>query len=449
MSESNILSTIDNVSWFVFDKVYPADTTNTALQEFAQNDGVMPGRYVCIRGGKKIYRKEYNGSEFEYATIFDLGDIDIEYTAKVDNKSIESVDEEGEDYLRLKLDPRTDNLLEYDENGVRVILPEINTDTVKFTDDLTITNPIGVITQKMIDDNDGSVQFSARNKSVSEVFSSLLSEAKDPSVDTPSVSFSASGGSGEVGTSYTLPTATLKVTDVGSYTYGSKDTAGTKYDASDTGVIFAKGDMSVKFGSNTVKNTSNLTTNGSISVQATDTEALYTDSVKKYKFSATAKYTESDRVPLNNLGNKVNSKKITTASITIEDKEVSFTGWRKMFMGTITDASANITSDVIRGLTLITEKAVTKTAKTFTVPVGATKIIVAFPASLTSKEPTFEYFTMSWEGFSGFIKEAKTIDVADARGEENGLKAYTVYTFTHSSPSGFEAATQYRVTLNA
>lgn len=322
-------------------------------------------------------------------------------------------------------------------------------DNVYFKDDITVTTPVGTITQTKIDEGNGSATLDASGKTVSQVLGSLLAEAKDPTVDSPSVSFSVSGGSGEVGTSYTLPTATLKVTDVGSYTYGSKDANNVKYGASDTGVLFKTGDMSVTFGDNTVKNTSDLTTNGSISVKATDDATLYTDTAKKYKFSATAKYTESDRVPLNNLGNKVESKKITTASISIDDKEVSFSGWRKMFMGTVTDASAAITSDVIRGLTLVSEKAVTKTAKTFTVPVGATKIIVAFPASLTSKDPTFEYFTMSWEGFSGFVKEKDTINVADARGGENGLKAYTVYTFTHSSPSGFEAATQYRVTLNA
>ena len=318
-------------------------------------------------------------------------------------------------------------------------------DNVYFKENLTVTTPIGTITQTKINEGNGSATLDAQGKTVSQVLGSLLAEAKDPTVDNPSVSFSVSGGSGEVGTSYTLPTATLKVTDVGSYTYGSKDAAGTKYAAAETGVVFAAGDMSVTFGDNTVKNTSDLTTNGSISVKATDDTTLYTDSTKKYKFSATAKYTESDRIPLNNLGNKVESKKITTASITIDPKEVSFTGWRKMFMGTVTDASAAITSDVIRGLTLVKEQ-VSKSAKTFTVPVGATKIIVAFPKSYTSKAPKFEYFTMSWEGFSGFV-EADTVQVADARGGENGLKEYTVYTFTHSSPSGFEAATQYRVTL--
>ena len=318
-------------------------------------------------------------------------------------------------------------------------------DNVYFKEDITVTTPVGTITQTKIDQGNGSATLDAEGKTVSQVLGALLAEAKDPSVDSPSVSFSVSGGSGEVGTSYTLPTATLKVTDVGSYTYGSKDANNVKYGASDTGVLFKTGDMSVTFGTNTVNNTSDLTTNGSISVTATDTATLYTDSAKKYKFSATAKYTESDRVPLNNLGNKVDSKKITTASITIDDKEVSFSGWRKMFMGTVTDASAAITSDVIRGLTLVSEQ-VSKSAKTFTVPVGATKIIVAFPKSFTSNAPKFEYFTMSWEDFSGF-EAVDTVQVADARGGENGLKEYTVYTFTHSSPDGFEAATQYRVTL--
>lgn len=320
-------------------------------------------------------------------------------------------------------------------------------DNVYFKEDITVTAPVGTITQDAINKGNGSATLSAEGKTVSQVLGSLLAEAKDPSVDLPSVSFDVSGNNGEVGTSYTLPTATLKVTDVGSYTYGSKDAAGTKYAAADTGVVFAAGDMSITFGDNTVTNESDLTTNGSISVKATDTATLYTDTVKKYKFTASAEYTESDRVPLNNLGDKVESKKIASGSITFDTnpKEVSFTGWRKMFMGTVTDASAAITSDVIRGLSLVSEK-VSKSAKTFTVPVGATKIIVAFPKAYTSNEPLFEYFTMSWEGFSGF-ESIGTVQVADARGGENGLKDYTVYVFTHSSPDGFEAATQYRVTL--
>ena len=114
-------------------------------------------------------------------------------------------------------------------------------------------------------------------------------------------------------------------------------------------------------------------------------------------------------------------------------------------MGTISDNSETIDSELIRGLTLVNKQA-SKSAQEFTVPVGATKIIVAFPSTYSTKTPKFEYFTMSWEDFSGFVS-AGTVQVADARGGENGLKDYTVYTFTHASPTGFEADTKYRVTL--
>ena len=336
----------------------------------------------------------------------------------------------------------------YVYNGSTWIATEGNysADNVYFKEDLTVTTAVGTVTQDKIDEGNGSVTLSAEGKTVSQVLSSLLAEAIDPTVDTPSVSLSASGGSGEVGTSYTLPTATLKVTDVGSYTYGSVDDNGNKYGSADTGVVFAAGDMTISFGDNTVSNESDLTTDGSISVTATDTETLYLDSAKSYTFKATAEYTESEnRVPVNNLGNKVEDKKIESASLSISDKTVTFSGWRKMFMGTVTDASAAITSDVIRGLTLVSKQA-SKSAQTFTVPVGATKIIVAFPSNYSTKTPKFEYFTMSWEEFGGFVS-AGTVKVADARGGENGLKDYTVYTFTHASPAGFEADTQYRVTI--
>ena len=334
----------------------------------------------------------------------------------------------------------------YDGSNWSATEGNYSADNVYFKEDLTVTAAIGTITQSKIDDGNGSVSLAAEGKNIAEVLSSLFAEAIDPTVDLPSVSLSASGGSGEVGTSYTLPTATLKVTDVGSYTYGSKDASNNKYDSTNTGVVFAAGDMTLSEGENTVENESDLTTNGSISLTATDNATLYTDDVKGYVFRATAEYTASaDRVPVNNLGNKVEDKKITSGAVTVSDKTVTFTGWRKMFMGVLTDNSVELTSDVIRGLSLVNKQA-SKSAQEFTVPVGATKIVVAFPASYSTKTPKFEYFTMSWEEFSGFTS-AGTIKVADARGGENGLMDYTVYVFTHASPTGFEADTKYRVTI--
>lgn len=130
------------------------------------------------------------------------------------------------------------------------------------------------------------------------------------------------------------------------------------------------------------------------------------------------------------------------AGTTPEKSDTIYT-FRKMFAGGVTDAAAEITSDVIRGLS--TGVQATTAATEFAAKVGDTKLIFAYPSTLSTKEPTFEYFTMSWEGFAGFTKQTTTVNVADARGGENGLKAYTVYTYT---PTGaFEAGTKFRVTF--
>ena len=98
---------------------------------------------------------------------------------------------------------------------------------------------------------------------------------------------------------------------------------------------------------------------------------------------------------------------------------------------------------------LVNEKASTS-AKEFTVPTGATKIIVACPKGYVISK--CEYFTMSWEEVALFPELSSMVPVADYRGndaEGNPInpKDYHVYVFTHASPSGFEADTKYRVTL--
>lgn len=314
-----------------------------------------------------------------------------------------------------------------------------NAKNVYFDQNLTFTYQFG----KYKPDSSGSVSIPTYDDGMSlyDMLMKTHSEEKNPTVDTPSISFTTGNQSGEVGSKYTIPTATLKVTDVGSYTYGSKDANDKTYSAEDTGVTFAVGDVTITQGATSKSNESALGKNGTLALQATtDGETLFTDTTITYAFSAKADYTESDRVPVTNLGNKVDSLKIKSGSLTGNCSAV-MTGWRKMFMGTVTDASAAITSDVIRGLTLV-NKQVQTTAQTFTVPVGTAKIIVSAPKGYSIAK--VEYFTMSWEEFSGFV-QAESVQVADARGGANGLTEYTVYTYTPAS--AFEADTQFRVTL--
>lgn len=270
--------------------------------------------------------------------------------------------------------------------------------------------------------------------SLEALLSGMLQQELNPSASIPTASISVSGSNGEVGTSYTLPTATLKIDSVGSYTYGPA-----------TGITFAIGDVELKQGSNSKKNESVMGQDSTIKLAATDTATLYTDSAKSYKFTATASHSEG-AVPVTNLGNEYPNAKIAAGDITIADKTATFTGWRRIFGGGTT--AADINSANIRALAQLkkTSDSVPTTSGgkgiVFNAAQGSTKVVFAYPSSWTTKTPKFEIFTMAWGATEGF--EKSTVNVADARGGESGLKEYTVYTYTPATPLAAEN-TQYCV----
>lgn len=221
-----------------------------------------------------------------------------------------------------------------------------------FNTDMTVTYKFG----KYEPDSTGSITVPTSGKTVYEALLDAFAEAKDPSVDYPSVSISVSGGTGEVGTTFTRPTATLKIDDVGSYTYGSKDGSDNKYDAADTGVVFAIGDVTLKRGDdNTISNETAMVKDSTLKLQANSGETTYGDSAISYTFTATASYTASDRVPVNNLGAKKPDLQIGDGSATVTSQTAKFTGVRKCFYGyklaadALTDPTA-ITSAQVRAL---------------------------------------------------------------------------------------------------
>lgn len=244
-----------------------------------------------------------------------------------------------------------------------------------FTEDMTVTYAFG----KYTPDSTGSVTVPTKDKSVYDALLDAFAEAKDPTVDYPSVSISVSGGSGEVGTTFTRPTATLKIDDVGSYTYGSKDANDVKYDAAATGVVFAVGDVVLKNGDdNTTTNEAAMEKGSTITLQAAAGETTYGDTAIKYTFTGTASYTESDRVPVNNLGTKVPNLQISSAAATVESKTATFTGKRKCFWGyrLVADALADpaaITSAQVRDSKIL-EKSDYSLPTTYDVPFGTKQV---------------------------------------------------------------------------
>ena len=281
--------------------------------------------------------------------------------------------------------------------------------------------------------------------SLQNVLSSMLQQELYPTADDkPSASISVSGGSGEVGSSYTLPTATLTIDDVGSYEYGDKA----------TGITFAINSVELKQGSNSKKNDAVMSKGSTLRLQATDTDTLYTDSAKSYTFTATASYEQAPNIPVTNLGNPYEAARIPAGNVSISSKTATFSGYRLMFAGGTT--ASTIDSKAIRALKYNrkhTSKPSTSSYFEFQAEVGDTSVIFAYPSSVTGT-PKVETYTMSWGPAVGFEAAdpdtgiAYTAQVADYRGSNaddtlNGATTYKYLKFKFASPC--EATTKYRV----
>jgi hypothetical protein len=157
-------------------------------------------------------------------------------------------------------------------------------------------------------------------------------------------------------------------------------------------------------------------------------------------FTASATYSDAP-VKNNNLGQKC--KENWFAGDTVSSSAYNIVGKRNLFYGTGVGSVPTITSDVVRGLTN------TKLAPTqgysfnVNVDVGQQYIVIAYPADLRDIN-NITYVEANDSGMvTNFTKQ--TIDVADARGGENGLKSYKIYTYEMAIPAA--AGMTFKVTI--
>lgn len=303
-----------------------------------------------------------------------------------------------------------------------------SSDSVYFDENLMVTTPIGTITQEMIDENGGAAILNASNKNMTQVLASLLAEEKNPEVDLPSATFTTFGGSGEVGTTFTLPTATLTITDIGSYTYGSTDGI-EKYSSGDTGVTFEPGSVVLSYGTKDQLNTKALGNQSTLSITASGNN-MYEDSPAEFIFKAIANYkASSNRIPITNLGNTVEDLKIIDGSISIEDITAKFVGYRNSFFGSNT-SPVELNSSNIRGLAQKENSSVN--TLTLSVVEGTKQVIIAVPAGrkVTKIEDTVAFGTNIFQAFV----LTDTILVEGANGYD--AKRYNVYVYTPATALG-------------
>lgn len=249
---------------------------------------------------------------------------------------------------------------------------------------------------------------------IDEIVKMLVQKAVPATYTKPTLSLANNGGqaSGNVEAGSSV-TPKLKATF-------------TKNDAGDLSAI-------------SISNASTAVAEGTASPLTYDGEAIVIGD-ETVTFTASATYGDAP-VKKNNLGQE--SKENWFAGSTVASSSYSITGKRNLFYGTGVGEIPTIDSAFVRGL-VNTKLAPTQGYSwSITVDVGQQYIAFAYPATLRDVNQV-EYVEANDKGMaSSFTKT--TIDVADARGGENGLMSYKVYTYKMAVPAA--AGMTFKVTI--
>lgn len=279
----------------------------------------------------------------------------------------------------------------YGNNAWKAMDGNYSADNVYFENDITYTTAVGTLKPG----TSGSGTLSASGKSVSSVLSSILAKEENPTTTQPSAAISLPAAKGyEIGTSVTPAyTATFKA---GSYKYGPA-----------TGVTVTSWEISDTAGNSATTASGNLPA----VVVAADTH---------YKVTAKANFGEG-AIPKTNLGNDYAAGQIKAGSTSATSGEIY--GYRNTFYGTVTE-KAVVTSTIVRGLVSKSNKAL-KNGDSFniTIPVGAVRVIFAYPATLRDVNSVKDVNGMGAQVKSAFTQSSLVVAGA---GEDAGIE-YKVY----------------------
>lgn len=285
-----------------------------------------------------------------------------------------------------------------------------NAENVYFGKDLTITANIGVQTVG----SSGSKTLATTGKNVKEVFDMIMAAEQNPKITQPSVSVTcAQMGNYEVGTKVT-PQWSVAL-NPGNYSYGpATGVTATSYTVSDSD-------------DNTAE-----TSSGSF-------PELTVEDGENYTISATVAHSEG-AVPKTNLGNDYATGKIAAGSKS--GSKGTITGHRKTFYGTTTDKASATTSAIIRGLGGKSNAALGN-GSTFkvSIPVGALRVLIAYPATLRDVTSIKDDNAMSAEIKTGFTQSILAVEGANGYTATN----YKVYTMDFANAN--DTANTYTVTI--
>lgn len=318
-------------------------------------------------------------------------------------------------------------------------------ENVYFPKNMTMTYAFG----KYAVPSSGSYELSCKGKSVADMINDAFAKTQSGTKSGPTFTYTLSSytASKEVGETYTIPAATLKMTSVGSYQYGPA-----------TGITVPANSATVKSPEFDAKqNSTAMGLNSTLATNAGTKSHSYADTAAKYTYTATASYTEG-AVPKNNVGGDDPGNKIPAGTFT-KSETATFTGYRKGFYGYRLASESRLdfdqmTSDDIRNnIHATTWNATTGAWPTsFTVPVNSTQIIFAVPDNAKDiashkfiKMSNIALGTYYFENNGELRKPANNLTV-DGAASGTG-KAYQIWTI---NPDGaFNADTVYTITYGS
>ena len=290
----------------------------------------------------------------------------------------------------------------YDGTQWAAMTGNVGADKVILQDDIVMA---GNYTQvgNMTKSQNGTATFATKGKSVSDALTEIFSKRLQPGTPTaPAVTLTFGQAKAyEVGTTVT-PTYSASLS-AGSYTYGpATGITATSWEVTDTA------------------GNSATTASGSFA------EVVVADGTN-YKITAKATYGEG-AVAKDNLGSD-SSPVIKIAAGSATKTSGAITGYRNTFYGSVTE-KAELTSTIIRGLTKSNKALANGNSFTVNIPVGAKRVIFAYPATLRDVSSVKDVNGLNAEIKSAFTKT--TLTVAGA-GADAGTE-YKVYTTDFADP---------------
>ena len=290
----------------------------------------------------------------------------------------------------------------YDGTQLAAMTGNVGADKVILQDDIVMA---GNYTQvgNMTKSQNGTATFATKGKSVSDALTEIFSKRLQPGTPTaPAVTLTFGQAKAyEVGTTVT-PTYSASLS-AGSYTYGpATGITATSWEVTDTA------------------GNSATTASGSFA------EVVVADGTN-YKITAKATYGEG-AVAKDNLGSD-SSPVIKIAAGSATKTSGAITGYRNTFYGSVTE-KAELTSTIIRGLTKSNKALANGNSFTVNIPVGAKRVIFAYPATLRDVSSVKDVNGLNAEIKSAFTKT--TLTVAGA-GADAGIE-YKVYTTDFADP---------------